>query len=218
MTWQQIADQINRKLVESAAPMVDDTEMPGLLNETYDELMEEWLRLLSEKDEGAIQLLAPLLRPAIGIALSGVVFFLNTTNFPGGCRWIASLRGNFVQSCSGVAESRNIDFISMNDRSDFDNPLRKPDNDHPRYSIWYDSATAERKATIHCTTAPATVDAFYYRSPAVLTTITGTPEVPIQGQWMIVKRAVDKQCGINQDARKPFTQAETTKDTQIQLT
>lgn len=217
-TWQQIADQINRKLVESASPMVDDTEMVGLLNETYDELFEEWIKLLSEKDESAIQLLAPLLRPAIGITLTGVIFYIDTTNFPGGARWIASLRGDFVQSCSNTAESRNIEFLSMNERSDFDNPLRKPDNDHPKYSVWYDAGASKKKVTIHCESAPATVNAFYYRNPTVLATIMGSPEIGDGGDWRIIKRAVDKQCGTNLDERKPITQAETNKDTQIQLT
>lgn len=218
MTWQQIADQVNRKLVESASPMVDDTEMVGLLNETYDELYSEWLKLLSEKDEAAIQLLAPLLRPAIGITLSGAIFYLDTTNFPGGCRWIASLRGAFLQSCSGVAESRNIKFLSMNDRSDFGNPLRKPSNDYPRYSIWYDSSASKKKATIHCDTNPSTVDAFYYMKQVELSTITGSPEISSEGHWLIVKRAVFKQCGINLDQRTPTAQYETNKDTQISVT
>lgn len=218
MTWQEIADQINRKLVQFASPLVLSTEMIGLLNETYNDLINEWHALTFERDERAIQLLAPLKQVSTAVSVSGSIFYIDTTNFPGGLRWISTMRGNFVQSCSGVAESRSIEFLSDNDISDLENPLRKPDNDHPRYRIWYDTSASKKKVTIYATTVPATVDVMYYRNPVVLASLTGSPEVSLEGHFDIVRRAVYKQCGINYDQRTPIAKSETDTDLQIKLT
>jgi hypothetical protein len=219
MTWTEIAAQINRKLVQFASPMVLTDEMVGLLNETYNDLLNEWYKLTFERDEMAIQLLSPLKQASPSVSVTGTIFYLDTTNFPGGLRWISTMRGAFVQACSGVAESRNIEFMSDNDVSDLDNPLRKPDNDHPRYRLWYDVSANKKKVTIYCATpVPTTVDVLYYRNPVVLTSLTGSPEISLEGHFDIVRRAVFKQCGINYDERTPIAKAETDTDLQIKVT
>lgn len=102
MTWAQISAEVNRKLVLSASPRVTVPDMLGLLNESYEELLAEWYPMTFEKDEMAIQLLAPLHRGPIH-PVPGASFLIDSTLFPGGLRLITSFRGRFLQPCSATA-------------------------------------------------------------------------------------------------------------------
>lgn len=214
MTWQQISDEIERKLIISASPRVGTTDMVGLLNETMDELIEQWFKLLYEKDESAIQLLAPLKQYVPDITVTGGAFYIDNTTFPGGLRFISSMWGLF-EICGAVVR-REITFLADNDITDIENPLRKPTNDRPRYQIYYDTDADKKKVVIYADDVPSTVNVNYYRHPAVLTSITGSPEVSLEGHYRIVKRAVAKQTGIDLDERERSFQNETTSDLQLQ--
>lgn len=219
MTWQLIADEINRRLVQFASPPVLTAEMVGLLNETYDELIGEWFALTFEKDEYAINVMAPLKRGPVAIA--GVAQFDLGASFPG-YKWMTSLRGSFKQACNQQFEWRNIEFLSDNDMSDIDNPLREPTADFPRYKLGWNAGTSLKQVTIFADSgsinpAAASIVAYYFIHHAVLTSITSSPEISLEGHYKIVKRACWKQAGINEDARTPVFEKETVKDSQVQI-
>lgn len=215
-TWQQIADEVNRKLVLSASPRVSTPAMLGLLTETLDELLEEWFKLTFEKDEQAIQLLSPLKQGPVNIT-PGTSFLIDSTLFPGGLRWFTSLRGKFL--LCGVEVWRNILFMPDNDVSDLENPFRKPTNDVPKYRFQWDTTSSKKKVTILSDTAPTAIEAYYYRTPAAIA-LTANPETSIspEGHYKIIKRAVLKQSGIDEDARTPVFNQETNKDLQVTVT
>jgi|SRR6185295_6236270 len=221
MTWQQIADNVNRKLVQFASPPVLPAEMVGLLNEAYDALLTQWWQMTFERDEFAIQLLTPLKQGPISPTLTSAnhisTFEIDTTVFPGGLRAIASFRGYFKQSCSGLSAWRMIEFLSDNDLSDLENPLRMPTNDFPRYRMWFNTTSSKKKVSIYYDgDAPTTTELFYYRQQTILTSITGSPEVDQTGHRLIVNKAVAIQSGTNEDQREEIFERETNKDLQVE--
>lgn len=220
MTWLQLSQEVDRILQVSASPVVLPSEMPGLLNDTYDEKLNEWVDLSFELNESAIRILAPLKRGPITPTLTGGVFWIDGVVFPGGVRRITSFRGLFTQSCSSTPEWRNINFLSDQHTDDLENPLRKPTNDFPKYRLWWDSSFQKEKITIVSDSAPSTVNVFYVTNPVLVTeALVGSPEVSIEGQWQIIRRAVAKQSGITEDVRHaPAFQPDTAKDTQVSLT
>lgn len=216
MTWQQISDAIQRKLRQYSSPPILPAEMVDRLNEAYNDLLIEWYKLTLERDENAIQLLAPLKQGPITPTLSGTIFYIDTAQFTGGLRWITAMRGLFAQSCNPVSEWRNIEFLPDNDLSDLENPLRKPTNDYPKYREWWDVGAGKKKITLECDSAPSDLKVFYLRQQVVITTVaSGSPEISVEGHWDIVRRVVFNQAGINIDPRSGLFKAETDKDLSV---